>query len=148
MQVLVREVCTLWHEQSVTLKTRARFWVGFRGREDHFWATEHRRLSHMAARLRSAPLPEQSPRSHAVAMAAHRAHERAQRALKVGRVASSESSGCFGKSTPSAGFNSSKQCDLAKSCQQLEPVGLLPSALLSMWLVSLHREPTIHQQLT
>lgn len=82
-QAQVREVCRLWHELAVPLKTRARFWMGFRGREDHYWATEHRRLTFNATRLNTKPSQQQSPRTKAVVLQAVRAQARAERALKV-----------------------------------------------------------------
>ena len=55
----MRAVCQLWHMHSVPLKTRARFWVGFHAREDHFFETELRRLRHLDERLRQVwPQPD------------------------------------------------------------------------------------------
>ena len=92
---MVRQVCVLWHQLSEPLKTRARFWAGFRGREDYFWATELRRLTHAAERVRLQPSTSHSPRSTSVALAARRQLARTERALQVRLLLSGAMQGLY-----------------------------------------------------
>lgn len=83
LQIVVRDVCKLWHHLRCKLSMRARFWMAFRGQEDHFWEQELRRLAHEISRLQDSPSSAVSPRSHATAVTAHKQLALAEKKLKV-----------------------------------------------------------------